>query len=51
MWNVYLGTEVVAVVEDESADLIKYLNENHQQLLANIEKLKKLQTMMKILLL
>lgn len=40
MWNVYLGTEVVAVVEDESADLIKYLNENHQQLLANIEKLK-----------
>ncbi len=40
MWNVYLGTEVVAVVEDESPELFKFLDENHQQLLENIEKLK-----------
>jgi hypothetical protein len=40
MWNVYLGTDVVAVVEDGSTELITFLDKNHQQLLDNIEKLK-----------
>ena len=40
MWNVYLGTDVVAVVEDGSTELLRFLDMNHQQLLENIEKLK-----------
>jgi hypothetical protein len=40
MWNVYLGTDVVAVVEDGSTELLEFLDKNHQQLLDNIEKLK-----------